>query len=59
MEATEQILSIITSSGKPIRPGEIAEISGIDKKAIEKIIKKLVVEGKVYSPVRCFYDVIR
>lgn len=59
MEATEKIINIITESGKPIRPGEIAEISGMDKKAIEKIIKKLVAAGTVYSPVRCFYDIKR
>jgi len=42
---------------KPIKAGELAELTGIDKKEIEKIIKKLVKEGKIDSPIRCFYAV--
>ncbi|HEX2936242.1 MAG TPA: MarR family transcriptional regulator [Bacteroidales bacterium] len=40
-----------------MRPGEIAEKAGIDKKEVEKSIKKLVTEGKVFSPKRCFYAI--
>lgn len=38
-----------------LKSGEVAEKTGIDKKEVDKIIKKLVTEGKVESPKRCYY----
>ncbi|NUM31672.1 MAG: HTH domain-containing protein [Bacteroidetes bacterium] len=57
MEASEQILKQISKSAKPLKGGEIAELTGIDKKIVDKTLKKLMAEGKLYSPVRCFYDI--
>ena len=48
---------IVTSAGKPMKAGEISEASGIDKKEVDKVIKKLVTDGKLHSPMRCFYDI--
>jgi len=42
-------------AGKPLRSGEIAELTGLDKKEVEKAIKKLKKEGKIESPKRCYY----
>ncbi|MFX1566420.1 MAG: MarR family transcriptional regulator [Promethearchaeota archaeon] len=42
-------------AGKPLRPGEIAELTGLDKDVVSKAIKSLKKEGKVDSPKRCFY----
>jgi len=52
-----KILNTILSVGKPLKAGEIAELSGIDKKEVDKIVKTLKTEGKIFSPKRCFYDV--
>lgn len=38
------------------KSGEIADASGIDKKIVDKTIKKLVAEGIVFSPKRCYYE---
>lgn len=43
-------------SGEPMRPGDIAEAAGIDKKELEKLIKSLKDEELIYSPKRCFYQ---
>ncbi|MCX6256284.1 MAG: MarR family transcriptional regulator [Bacteroidia bacterium] len=56
MENTDKVMQAIKKAGKPMRAGEIAEASGIEKKDVEKIIKVLVKEAKLHSPVRCFYD---
>lgn len=45
------------AAGEPMRPGEIATASGLDKDAVSKAIKKLVSEDKVFSPKRCFYQI--
>jgi transcription initiation factor TFIIIB Brf1 subunit/transcription initiation factor TFIIB len=59
MESKEAIIKAMEQSGKPMKGGEIAEASGVDKKEVDKIIKKLVAEGKVDSPVRCFYAIVK
>ena len=43
-------------AGKPLRPGEAAELASVDKKDAEKAIKELVKEEKIFSPKRCFYE---
>jgi DNA-binding MarR family transcriptional regulator len=57
MEANEKIIGAFKQAGKPLRPGEIAELAGLDKKVVEKEIKKMKDEGAIYSPKRCFYDI--
>lgn len=52
----EKVMQVFTEAGKPLRPGEVAELSGMDKKEVDKIIKKLKDADKIYSPKRCFYE---
>ena len=57
MDKKEQILDTFKEVGKPMRPGEIAEKTGIDSKEVSKLIKELKTDEKVYSPKRCYYDI--
>jgi len=59
MESKEAILKAMEQSGKPMKGGEIADASGVDKKEVDKVIKKLVAEGKVDSPQRCYYAIVK
>lgn len=43
------------ASGVAMKAGEIADAAGISKDQAAKVIKKLVANGKVDSPKRCFY----
>ncbi len=57
MEEKEKlVLDAFKKLGKPARPGEIAEETGIEKKELSKIIKKLKEEGKIIVPKRCYYS---
>jgi len=49
------VYNIMKKTAKELRTGEIADLSGIDKKEVEKIIKLLDKEGKIFSPKRCFW----
>ncbi len=49
------VLTSMKDAGKPVRPGEVAEITGLPKDEVSKIIKTLKKEGKVMSPKRCFW----
>ena len=57
MDTLEKVLDTLTKSEKPLKGGEIADLSGIDKKEVDKAIKTLKVQEKIFSPKRCFYDV--
>lgn len=59
MEALDLVIKTLETSEKPLRPGDIAEKSGLDKAVVEKAIKQLKKDDKIYSPIRCFYDVKR
>ncbi len=56
METKEKVLKLLSDSGRPMKLGEISEISGIDKKELDKAIKDLKKEEKITSPKMCFYE---
>ncbi|MEI6090655.1 MAG: helix-turn-helix domain-containing protein [bacterium] len=52
----EKVLATLKSNGEPMKAGEIAEVSGVDKKEVDKALKTLMAEDFVQSPKRCFYE---
>jgi hypothetical protein len=57
MDSKEIVFKTLANSNKPLKGGEIAEISGVDKKEVDKAIKKLKAEDKIQSPKNCYYEV--
>jgi DNA-binding transcriptional regulator GbsR (MarR family) len=57
MEASEIVINTLKKAGKPMKSGEIAEIAGMDKTEVDKVIKKLKKEEKIQSPKNCYYEV--
>ena len=56
MTGNEQIvLMAMKKAGKPVRPGDVAKMTGLDSKEVSKSIRDLKKKGKVSSPKRCFY----
>lgn len=56
MENQEIILKAMKDANKPVKAGEIAEVTGIDAKIVTKELGKMKKEGKVISPKVCFYS---
>lgn len=54
--SVEKVLQTMQSAGKPMKAGEIAEVSGLDRKEVDKAMKVLKKEGKIVSPVRCAWE---
>ena len=52
----EKVLETLVTAGKPMKAGEIAAASGLDKKEVDKAMKVLKTEGKIVSPKRCFWE---
>jgi biotin operon repressor len=53
METKEKVLATMKQAGEPLNAGKIAELSGIDRKEVDKAMKALKEEGAIVSPVRC------
>ena len=51
------IVDFFTNADKPVKAGEVADATGIDKKEVDKVLAKLKKEGKIVSPKRCFWEV--
>ncbi len=49
----QMVLAALQNAGKPLRPGDVAELTGIGKDEVSKIINKLKKDCKVVSPQRC------
>jgi predicted ArsR family transcriptional regulator len=51
----EKVMEALQKAGKPLKAGEIAEASGLDKKEVDKAMKELKTDGAIVSPVRCYW----
>lgn len=49
----ELILKVMKEAGKPIAAGEVATLSGLDRKVVDKVFAELKKDGAIVSPVRC------
>ena len=47
MEAKEKVLATMKEAGTPLNAGKIAELSGLDKKEVDKAMKQLKEEGAI------------
>jgi DNA-binding MarR family transcriptional regulator len=50
METFDIIIKTLNESSEPLKGGQIAEKSGIDKKEVDKAIKKMIKGEIIYSP---------
>lgn len=58
MDSNQIVYDVLSRSKQPMKGGEIAEAAGIDKKEVDKAIKKLKSDGKITSPKNCYYQVV-
>ncbi len=56
MEAKEQVLKAMREIGAPVNAGKIAEVTGLDRKVVDKAFDTLKKEGAIVSPVRCKWE---
>lgn len=56
MEVAQQVLETMKKAQKALSAGQIAEISGIERKEVDKAMKKLKTDGKITSPKNCYWE---
>jgi DNA-binding IscR family transcriptional regulator len=57
MDNYDVILDFFSKSEKPVKAGEVATATGIDKKEVDKVMSKLKKEGKIVSPMACYWEI--
>lgn len=56
MDTSAKILEAMAKAGEPLNAGKVAELTGIDRKEVDKVMTKLKNEGKISSPKRCYWE---
>ncbi len=56
MDTANVIISAMKKAAKPLKSGEISELTGLDKKVVDKGMKQLQKEELIISPKRCFWE---
>lgn len=53
----EKVIKVLQESTTPLKSGEIADAASLDKKDVDKVIKKLKIDNVIDSPKRCYYAI--
>ena len=56
MTEKEMILDAMKTAGEPLNAGKIAELTGLDRKVVDKTMTAMKKEGSIVSPVRCKWE---
>lgn len=56
MEAKEQVLDAMKKAGVPLNAGKIVELTGLDRKEVDKAMKQLKAEEAIVSPKMCYWQ---
>ncbi|MCU4164126.1 hypothetical protein [Carboxylicivirga caseinilyticus] len=56
MEAKEIVLAAMKKFGAPLNAGKIVEITGLDRKEVDKAMASLKKEEAIASPKRCYWQ---
>ncbi len=56
MEAKEQVLEAMKKEGTPLNAGKIVELTGLDRKVVDKAMTALKKEEAIISPKRCYWQ---
>jgi biotin operon repressor len=56
METTQIVLDAMKQAGIPVNAGKLVEITGLDRKEVDKAMKKLKTDGAIESPKVCYWQ---
>ncbi|MBQ7673767.1 MAG: transcriptional regulator [Alphaproteobacteria bacterium] len=56
MSEKEVILETMKEAGEPISAGKVSELTGLDRKVVDKAFAEMKKDGSIVSPVRCKWE---
>lgn len=57
MEVKDKVLEAFKQAGEPINAGKVVELTGLDRKEVDKAMNQLKKEEAIVSPIRCKWTV--
>jgi len=55
MDERSTVIEAFKKAGEPVNASKVAEMTGLDKKIVDKVFAQLKKDGTIVSPVRCKY----
>ena len=56
MDNQQIILDAMKKAGEPLNAGKVAELTGLDRKEVDKAFAEMKKSGAIVSPVRCKWE---
>ncbi|MBN2727699.1 MAG: MarR family transcriptional regulator [Bacteroidales bacterium] len=56
MESKMKVLDTMKKAEKPLSAGQIADLSGLDRKEVDKAMKELKTDESIESPKKCYWQ---
>ncbi|HRZ98779.1 MAG TPA: MarR family transcriptional regulator [Paludibacter sp.] len=56
METKEIVLEAMKKAGVPVNAGKLVELTGLERKEVDKAMKQLKAEEAIVSPKVCFWQ---
>jgi hypothetical protein len=56
MEQVEIVFEAMKKAGIPLNAGKIVELTGLDRKEVDKAMKQLKTQGAISSPKVCYWE---
>ena len=56
MNEKEIILEAMKKAGEPLNARKVAELTGLDRKVVDKAFAEMKKDGSIVSPIRCKWE---
>lgn len=56
MDPKQQVLEAMKAAGEPLNAGKVVEMTGLDRKVVDKAMNDLKKSGEIVSPKRCYWS---
>ncbi len=56
MDATDKVLEAMKNAGEPLNAGKVVELTGLDRKVVDKAMNDLKKTERIVSPKRCYWE---
>jgi hypothetical protein len=56
MDPKQQVLDAMKAAGEPLNAGKVVDMTGLDRKVVDKAMADLKKTGDIVSPKRCYWQ---
>lgn len=56
VDATDKVLDAMKNAGEPLNAGKIVDLTGLDRKEVDKAMNDLKKTERIVSPKRCYWE---